>query len=250
MSHEHLRPPEELSSVGGGGRGYEAVGKRWRDMLTSPPEGLAPNERVLDAGCGVGRIAVPLTGYMSSEGSYEGFDIEPQAITWCRENITPSYPNFQFQVADIYNKRYNPGGTQQPYEYRFPYPDDSFDFAFLASVFTHLLPDAVDNYLSEISRVLRSGGRCAISYFLLNEVSQDYIRSGKIKKGPRFAHDFGTYRVRDREVPEAAVAHNEQVVRRLYEQNGLRILEPIQHGSWAGRKGSMTRQDIIWAVKE
>jgi SAM-dependent methyltransferase len=247
MSHEHLRPPEELSSVGGGGRGYEAVGKRWRDMLTSPPEGLAPNERVLDAGCGVGRIAVPLTGYMSSEGSYEGFDIEPQAITWCRENITPSYPNFQFQVADIYNKRYNPGGTQQPYEYRFPYPDDSFDFAFLASVFTHLLPDAVDNYLSEISRVLRSGGRCAISYFLLNEHSIGRIEAGKISK-QTFSHNYSTYRLQNDKVPEAAIAHDENNIRSMYEKHGLRVMEPVKYGSWAGGEGP-GRQDVIWAVK-
>jgi len=34
---------------------------------------------------------------------YEGFDIVPEAITWCRRRITPRHPRFRFQVADIHN---------------------------------------------------------------------------------------------------------------------------------------------------
>ena len=90
-------------------------------MLTASPEGLKPDERVLDAGCGIGRIAVPLTEYLDESGGYEGFDIAPEGIAWCRENITPRYPNFRFQVADIYNKSYNPEGSQKADEYEFPY---------------------------------------------------------------------------------------------------------------------------------
>ncbi len=248
MGHEHLRPPKDLDNIGGGGRGFDAVGKRWLDMLTRPPERLGPDERVLDAGCGVDRIAVPLTGYISSEGSYEGFDIESKAITWCQENITPKYPNFRFQVADVYNKRYNRNGTQQPHEYRFPYPDESFDFAFLASVFTHLLPEAVENYISEISRVLRSGRRCVISYFLLNERSVERIEAGKISK-QTFSHDYGNYRLQNDKVPEAAIAHDEANIRDMYEKHGLRVMEPVWYGGWAGGEGP-GRQDVIWAVKE
>lgn len=245
---ENVKSPEELSGIGGGGRGYEAVGRRWLSMLTIPPEGLKPDERVLDAGCGIGRIALPLTEYMSREGSYEGFDIEPRAITWCQYNITPNYPNFQFQVADIYNKMYNQRGTQQPHEYSFPYPDDSFDFAFLASVFTHLLPEAVENYIAELSRVLRSGGRCVISYFLLNDRSIESIEAGNISR-QTFSYKYDTYRLQNDKVPEHAIAHDEDSIRGMYEKHGLRMMEPIQYGRWAGGKGP-GRQDVIWAIKK
>jgi SAM-dependent methyltransferase len=77
--------------------------------------------------------------------------------------------NFQFYQIDIYDKHYNPAGHCKASEYRFPFPDDSFDFVMLGSVFTHMLPDGVRNYLSEIRQVLAPGGRCMISYFFLND---------------------------------------------------------------------------------
>src|SRR5687768_5417535 len=66
-----LEPPDQL--VAGIG-GAWAVGERYlgyfRDLC-----GLRPEETVLDVGCGVGRMAVPLAGYLSPPGRYEGFDI-------------------------------------------------------------------------------------------------------------------------------------------------------------------------------
>jgi len=38
-------------------------------------------------------MVVPLTGYLSDE-EYEGFDLMPEAIEWCQENITPDIPTF------------------------------------------------------------------------------------------------------------------------------------------------------------
>ncbi len=249
MDSSELSPPEELSHLGGGGKGYRAVGKRWADMLTSPPNGLGTEERVLDAGCGLGRIAIPLAGYLAPSGSYEGFDVAPESIAWCQENITPRYPNFRFQVADIYNKSYNPGGSQRAGEYRFPYEDESFDFVFLASVFTHLLPEDMENYIAQISRVLKNGGRCVVSYFLLNEQSRESIGAGRITQGPCFPYDYGEYRVQNKNIPEVAIAHDENAVRSLYEKYDLKISDPIRYGAWPGREGSVFRQDIIWATK-
>ena len=63
-------------------------------------------------------------------------------VDWAQRTITARYPNFTFQNADIFNKWYNPGGAFAASEYRFPYDDESFDFIFLTSVFTHMLaPD-------------------------------------------------------------------------------------------------------------
>lgn len=56
---------------------------------------------MLDVGCGSGRMALPLTGYLNSEGRYAGFDISQKAIAWCQEHITSAHPNFQFEVSDI-----------------------------------------------------------------------------------------------------------------------------------------------------
>ena len=153
----------------------------------------------------------------------------PEPINWCRENITPKYPNFRFRVADIKNKEYNPAGRFAASEYEFPYESSSFDFVLLTSVFTHLLPNEVENYLSEIRRVLAPSGGCLASFLLLNEASLATIRSGTSTID--FRHDFGGYRVKDADTPEAAIASPEDYVRSLYAERGLGIVEPVRYGS-------------------
>jgi SAM-dependent methyltransferase len=208
---------------------------------------LKSNERVLDVGCGIGRMAMPLTNYLNGGGKYEGFDVVPQNIRWCQENITASYPNFRFQLADVYNKEYNPKGTHRASEYTFPYKDESFDFVISTSVFTHMLPEEVSNYISEIDRVMKGGGRAMITFFLLNQESLKLIESGM--SNIDFRYDFGVYRTKEKGIPEAAVAYREDYVRNLYSENGLEIVEPIHYGRWCGRKDFLRYQDIVMTRK-
>jgi SAM-dependent methyltransferase len=240
-----LTPPKGRIFFGGGD--FDKIGEEYFRYFVELGD-LKPDERVLDVGCGIGRMAVPLTGYLDDQGSYEGFDVFLEGIRWCQENITPKYPNFRFRVADIRNKEYNPGGSFAASEYEFPYEDESFDFVLLTSVFTHLLPDEVENYLSEIRRVLAPGGRCLASFFLLNEESLDSIRSGE--STINFRHDFGEYRTKDRDTPEAAIAYPEDYIRSLYAERGLGIVEPIHYGSWPGRRDFLSYQDVVVALRE
>jgi ubiquinone/menaquinone biosynthesis C-methylase UbiE len=139
-------------------------------------------------------------------------------------------------VANIHNQEHNSAYRFAASECRLPYDDASFDFAFLTPSFTHLLPDEVENYLSEIRRVLASGGRCLTSFFLLNEESLDCLRSGSSTINVK--HDFGEYRTKNASSPEAAIAYPEGFIRDLYAEHGLRIAEPTHYGSWPGRKVS------------
>jgi SAM-dependent methyltransferase len=239
-----LTPPKGKVFFGGGD--FNRVGEEFFGYFVELG-GLKPDERVLDVGCGIGRMAVPLTRYLSDRGSYEGIDVFPKGIAWCQENITPKYPNFRFRIADVKNKEYNPGGRFAASEYEFPYADASFDFVLLTSVFTHLLPDEVENYLSEIRRVLAPGGRCFASFFLLNEDSLDSIRLGTSTID--FRHDFGGYRTKDKETPEAAIAYPEDYIRSLYAERGLRLIEPVHYGAWSGRRDFLSYQDVVVALR-
>ena len=140
---------------------------RWFVELGS----LTPDEAVLEPGCGTGRMAEPLTRYLGPTGSYDGFDVVSTAIDWCESNIASKHPNFHFRHVDVLNRHYNPEGRLDPEAFEFPYPDEAFDFAFLTSVFTHMRPPEMRHYLGEIRRVLRPGGRCLMTFFLLNEES-------------------------------------------------------------------------------
>ena len=153
---EALCPPRSLNFAGGGD--YRAIGEEFLGHFIQLA-GLEPQARIVDVGCGVGRMAVPLSGFLSSSARYEGFDVVREGIDWCVSNISTRYPNFRFQHADIYNRNYNPRGKLSPAEFRFPYPDAGFDLAILTSVFTHMLPPHIEHYLDELSRILRPGGR-------------------------------------------------------------------------------------------
>lgn len=210
--------------------------------------GLRPVERMLDVGCGTGRKTLPLTQYFDERAVYEGLDITKQGVDWCREKFTPRFPNFHFQQIDVYNKLYNPHGTYSAAEYKFPFPDGSFSFVMLGSVFTHMLPDDLENYLREISRMLEVGGRCLISYFLLNEESLRHIEAGHSSTFD-FKYEVDNYRVVSLEVPEEAIAFDESWITNLYQKLGLKIVR-LEYGSWCGRANYLSYQDLILAVKE
>jgi len=142
---------------------------------------------------------------------------------------------------------YNPQGKSNARDYRFPFATSSFDFAFLASVFTHMLPDDLENYLSEIARALKPGGKCLITYFLLNSESTALLQAGS--SSLNFQYELTGCRTIDANVPEEAVAYQEDAIRALYQKHGLKILESIRHGKWSGRKDGLSYQDIVIASR-
>lgn len=242
---DNLTPPKGMIFVGGGD-----FKKSGEDLLQYFIDlgGLKPNEKVLDVGCGIGRMAVPLTKYLHKRGSYKGFDIVPVGINWCRKNISSKYPNYHFQLADVFNKTYNPKGKYKASKYKFPYENESFDFVFLISVFTHMLPQDMENYLYEITRVLKRNGRCLITFFLLNKESLQLINAGKSTFD--FKYKFGKYRTIDINTPEDAVCYDEAFVLDLYGKYGLTIKQSFYYGSWCGRSNFLSYQDIVIASKE
>ncbi len=205
---------------------------------------LRPDGSVLDLGCGVGRLAIGLLGYLAPTGRYEGLDIDAASIRWAQAHVQGKHAGVRFQVADVRNPQYNPGGRVAPEQYRLPFDDATFDVAFLHSVFTHMVPAQLERYLGELRRVVRRSGSTHISYYLLNPEAHRLATEGKAALD--FPFDFGSYRSISRETPEYSVAFEESLIRELYRKHGLEIDE-IAHGSWCGRTGSRSYQDIVIA---
>lgn len=237
-----LVPPRSRIFIGGGD--FKQTGNDFKKLFIDIG-GLRPNDRVLDIGCGIGRMAGPLTSYLTSEGLYEGFDIVKDGIDWCQENITPRYPNFHFQQADIHNDHYNPSGRYKATDYVFPYEDNLFDFAFLTSVFTHMPKAEVDHYVAEIGRVLKPGGRCLVTFFLLNDESKQLMTTSKSAHNLKHFVD-GRY-IAYPDDPEICVGFDESYVTQLFTRSGMQ--SHVFPGSWCGRTDFTSFQDIIIATK-
>ena len=236
-------PPKRMIFVGPGD--FQNIGNHFFQIFVNHG-GLKKTDKVLDVGCGIGRMAIPLTRYLDESATYEGFDIVPEGIGWCRKNITPRFKNFQFVKADIYNKNYNPGGRLRATEFRFPYDDKQFDFVFLTSVFTHMIPEEIEHYFSEISRVLKQNGTCLITFFLENPESRTYLAAGE--SALDFQYQFPGFLSNNIEVPEAAVCYPENYITGLYQKNHLAIASR-HYGAWCGRKPALSHHDIIIAKK-
>ncbi len=207
--------------------------------------GLRPEHRVLDLGCGMGRMARPIANYLTT-GSYEGLDIVPAGIRWCEESYSRTYPNFHFQLADVHNPLYNPSGRFQADEYRFPFADREFDFIFLTSVFTHILSRGMEHYLSEIFRTIRPEGKCLMTFFLLNEEANELMNKGLSSRD--FSVVLDRCRIQHPLIPEDAVAYEEKYIRTLLAEIGFN-LESVEYGSWCGRENYLSYQDIIITQK-
>lgn len=234
-----MMPPRSMRFVGHGD--FRRTGEEFLQHFVRVG-GLRPEHRVLDVGSGIGRMAIPLTRFLSAEGSYDGIEIVPAGVAWCRAHITPRHPNFRFHEIDVYNLEYNPSGRQKAEEYRFPFADNSFDFTFLTSVFTHMLPHDVANYVSEIGRVTRPGGRCLATFFVLNESSRAGIEKGGLVLD--FRYEGPGYLTVDKAMPECAIAFPEENVIELFRKNGFRLASP-HYGSWCGRGDALSYQDIL-----
>lgn len=236
---KELMPPKGLIFTGSGD--FIELGNKLVNSLKEHCN-LQPNHSVLDIGSGIGRVAIPLTKYLNQTGKYQGFDVIKKGIDWCQKNITPQHSNFQFRYIPLKNDLYRDSGNDAA-DFVFPYENDSFDCIVLTSVFTHMLPKEVENYLGEIERVMKKGGKCFVTFFILNEESKTFMSQNNHFN---FPFNKGHYSLMDEKVKGANVAFEEDYLDKIFQQKNL-IIHAKHFGYWAGRNkaNSVDFQDVI-----
>ena len=129
---------------------FELIGRETkRTILRCLPEAFDFHEaRVLDFGCGVGRVL----RYFSEEAKSAevwGCDIDGPSIRWDVENMAPPFRFFQLsEIPTI------------------PLEDSSFDLVYAISVFAHIHVDW-HHWMAEVRRILKPGG-----YFFVTFMAQ------------------------------------------------------------------------------
>lgn len=243
-------PPEELRVwVGpfGDAELYRASGE---SDLQSIIElcGLKPHAQVLEVGCGCGRIATALGSYLADSGSYAGFDVAPPLLNWCREELQPRLRRFRFHLADeVHAPGHNPSGNKSAAEFEFPYPSGGFDLVILSSVLTHILPEAIGNYLRETARVLRPAASAFITAFLFDAAAANAVNTQTTIFD--FRHRIGSCLTFDPVHPEEGIACEEGWFLEEVSRAGLR-LRTLRRGDWRKVRSYLITQDHVVATKD
>ncbi len=240
-SKDELKPPKSLIYTGSGD--FIRQGKEWKSFFIE--NGLKPNNHFLDIGSGIGRIAIGLTPYL--KGDYQGFEAMKLGAEWCTKNITPRFSNFRFQYVGLHNDLYNSGGIDAA-TYTFGYPSDSFDMACAISVFSHMVDNEVENYLSESYRVLKKGGKLIATFFVMDQDSLSAMEGDY--KGFKFDSEYQNYYLMDKNVTSANVCFKKHYLNAIIAKSGFTI-QTMTRGSWFGIENGndLAFQDVLILVK-
>ena len=223
---------------------FEDVGKHLLALCIEYGQ-LNPADNVLDIGCGVGRLALPLTGYLAPDSNYEGFDVDQRAIAWCNKAISTSHPNFRFQHVAVSNEHYNPKSRTNARSFEFPYARNSFRFAVATSLFTHLRTDDARQYLLELGRVLSPGGHAVLTWYAMDEAGSRDDRTTTLD----FRHQIDDFAFTDNpKNPTAAIAFTTTFIIQAIAESGLAIVGDIHAGTWRDEHGP-TYQDLVVVQK-
>ncbi len=205
---------------------------------------LEPSSRVLDYGCGLARLAIPLSGYLDPQaGSYTGVDTDKSCIERNRLAFG-ALPHFRFEAVNLYSSMYNRGGRRSYRSLKRKRLGGPFDLAILFSVFTHILPENADDLLGFLRSQLVPGGRMFATWFLLNPSTEQAIADGLSHRPFPFPH--GSTRIDNADIPEGAVAYQEPEVMERLERAGFDSVR-IHYGKWRGNLESWVWQDIVVA---
>ncbi len=226
----HL-PPYSLRAYVGGAQGFDEVA-HWFLVEFRRLRLFMRDMRVLDIGCGCGRIAYGMAtdpDLRDFVTAYTGMDIDRTSVEWCQRHITPLRTGFTFYRADRRNASYNPQAAGDAEAYRFPHADSSFELILLTSVLTHILEEELRHYLREVARMLAPGGVAYATFFLYG--SAEELADGIPRHGVRFQPPQSHHAVNRHDHPANAVAYEEEFVREVAREAGLAVIEPALYGS-------------------
>lgn len=206
--------------------------------------------RVLDVGCGDGRVASAYARAAVAALRYTGFDIHAGRIAALNRLFSRAAladgSDYRFHHADVFHSYYNPGGTIEPERIDYPFiwgePERRFDLIFYNSVFSHMALPVIRRHLGQACGVLDPDGVIWMTTYLIDSDQEPPYVFG----ASSFSTPYGGGLSATPDNPEGAVAHFEPMMAEVVAEAGLRIVRKIP-GFWKAPRRSLDQheQDIL-----
>lgn len=150
IAHTELRARKDPRAAIGGM--WDEIGPLQLDFLTR--QGLLPTHRFLDIGCGALRGGIHLIRYLA-RGNYTGLDISPSLIAFSKTLVSDE--GLDDKAPRLELSRHNDLKFTQ-------FSGDTFDYLLAQSVFTHLLPEHIEECFAHIRTVMSDEAQFYFTY--------------------------------------------------------------------------------------
>ncbi len=235
-----------------GGSDPETVGNASANVMRRllPLNG---NSKVLDFGCGIGRVLAALKKDGPDPKNIVGMDIMPPVIDFCNQHLKPNLTNTTFELVNDKNDHYdhfietNAGKTREALSSQY---QDYFTDGCAFSVFTHVTKQDFAGLLKFISSMMVPGGRFLMTCFELNEFSRYMIEHQQtiFPLANKAWWEGGQILVGDANDPLAFIAFDRSLVEKLVWDAGLAISK-VEYGCWMGGGIGSSLQDVMICTK-
>ena len=205
--------------------------------------------RLLDFGCGIGRVALGVLRHMPGRVQVTGFDIVPRLVDFCNAEIASHYDNVNFElVADqnAHYERYKSEAVARSRDELLGRYASSFDAAYAFSVFTHVDAGDFVDHLRFLSALVKPGGRVMFTAFALSAFARQQIEAGRTQ--PPFSNaryeENGEVFVGNTDDRLAFIAYDVKRLDAMMWDAGL-IPWAAEYGMWRGDEMSFSYQDLF-----
>ena len=234
-----------------GGSDPEAVGDACFSILSRHLK-LDSNAKLLDFGCGIGRVALSVLKHRPQVRQLVGLDIMPQVVDFCRSAIETEYPNTRFEAIEGSNDHYDgfvqaagarPRLAQREVIDRYR---ASFTGSYAFSVFTHLERADFQSALRFVQQMLEPGGEFLFTCFLITPGTRAAIVRNEclfVFRTDQFEED-GSIFVGNPDDRLGFIAFDQNLVEQMVHEAGL-VVTHTERGSWPGTNFSGSLQDVV-----
>jgi SAM-dependent methyltransferase len=216
---------------------------------------FARNEslKIIDFGCGHGKLAPVSVFFTHPEGEYLGIDIQESYINYCRRKYS-QLPRVRFHVSKDYNPLYSlqqqsAVAESKSYGDDWNIPPDSADIVMALSVFTHLQEADALGYIDKIHTIVKPNALAILTCHIVEEP----------RKQPGFIFNYNPFLVSlfkfttplphsynwftcNPALPESGIAMNMAGLNSMIQ--GKFKVELIMRGSTTGGKDPLP-QDVV-----